>query len=382
MRTTKKSLNSRPTPVEPDADLHLKPERGPARLAYLPVSLLKPHPRNPRIHSGKQIHQIAASIEEFGFVNPILVDAENRIIAGHGRFEAAKLLGLERVPTVCIDHLSPTQRRAYVIADNKLAEKAGWDRDILKLEFEELFIAEPSLELELTGFETSEIDLLLDGQSHFVKDDPLNRVPPAPSVPVSRLGDLWELGDHRIFCGDARERSNYSLLMRDEPARLVFTDPPYNVPIDGHVSGLGKVKHREFPMACGEMTKEEFTNFLATVFRNAAEVTKDGAIHFVCMDWRHIEEILLAGGDVYTELKNVCVWTKDNGGMGSFYRSQHELVFVFKAGSGRHINTVQLGAHGRYRTNVWNYPGASSMPPGRDAELPNASDGEAGGSRH
>ena len=326
---------------------------------------------NPRTHSKKQIRQIADSIEQFGFTNPVLIDRNGGIIAGHGRVEAATLLGLESVPTIRLDDLTEAEIRAYVIADNRLAELAGWDRGLLALELQGLAELDLDFDLAITGFETPEIDILigeLDAAEE--EDDPADEVPElGDGPPVTRPGDLWLIGKHRLLCGDAMDPGAYARLLDDAQAQMVFTDPPYNVAIDGHVCGLGKVKHREFAMAAGEMSQDQFTSFLATAFRNLASHSSDGAIHFICMDWRHIGEVIAAGDQAYTELKNLCVWAKTNGGMGSLYRSQHELVFVFKAGTGPHINNVELGRHGRYRTNVWSYQGINSFGRNRDAEL-------------
>ena len=333
------------------------------------ISQLKPNPRNTRLHSSKQLHQIAASIEEFGFNNPVLVDSDNMILAGHGRVEAARLAGLDRVPILRIEHLSDAQKRAFSIADNKIALNAGWDVEMLKLDMAELSALDLNFDIEITGFETAEIDVLIDGPTTAAKPDRGDLVPAAQSCAVSELGDVWLLGEHRLICGDACNRAVYAELMQDEEARMVFTDPPYNVPIDGHVGGLGSVKHREFKMASGEMTSAEFQEFLKTTFANMAEVSINGAIHFICMDWRHMSEMMSAASGIYSGLKNLCVWNKNNGGMGSFYRSKHELVFVYKVGADPHVNTVELGKNGRYRTNVWDYAGVNTWRPGRDAEL-------------
>jgi DNA modification methylase len=339
-------------------------------LVYSAVADLKPAERNPRTHSDKQIRQIADSICEFGCINPILVDSDNKIVAGHGRVAAAKKLGLTEVPTARIDHLTPAQLRAYAIADNKLAQNAGWDQELLALEFEYIAELDIDFDLTLTGFEVPEIDILLTDLGSADRD-PADEVPePDPEEPViSRPGDVWQIGSHRVLCGDATKSDSYTLLLGSRKAQLVFTDPPYNVPIQGHVSGLGSVKHREFEMASGEMSEAAFTQFLQTTFSCLAQHTTDGSIHFLCMDWRHMREIETAGRAVYSEFKNLCVWNKNNGGMGSLYRSKHELVFVFKNGTAPHINNVELGRHGRYRTNVWDYPGASSLREGRDEEL-------------
>jgi DNA modification methylase len=337
---------------------------------YRPIAELKPYPRNARTHSKKQIKQIAASIERFGFTNPVLVSDDGEIIAGHGRVEAAKLLGLQTVPTLVLSHLSEAERRAYVLADNKLALNAGWDRDILAIELQGLI--DLDFDMELTGFSISEIDFAIEaaGDADADKgDEPEDRVPVLSGPIVSRMGDVWELGRHRLVCGDARSASDMALLMRNERADLVFTDPPYNVPIDGHVCGAGKVKHREFAMASGEMSRLQFTTFLTDSLSCMASVMRDGAIAFVCMDWRHMGELLEAGNAAFTELKNLIVWNKTNGGMSAFYRSKHELIFAFKVGDAPHTNSFGLGETGRYRTNVWDYAGISSISASRSEEL-------------
>lgn len=316
------------------------------------VSQLKPYPGNARRHSKAQVKQIAASIERFGFTNPVLVSDNDEIVAGHGRVMAAKQLGLAEVPVIRLSHLSAAERRAYVLADNKLALNAGWDTELLAIELQGLI--DLDFDLSLTGFSIAEIDLVLDEakESGSKETGPLDHVPPVGSQAVTREGDLWIMGRHKLLCGDARHGADYALLLGNEPADLIFTDPPYNVPIDGHVCGSGGIRHREFAMASGEMSSAEFTEFLRTCLSNAADHSRDGAIAFVCMDWRHMGELLAAGNAAFTELKNLCIWNKTNGGMGSFYRSKHELVFVFKVGTAPHTNSFGLGDTGRYRTNV------------------------------
>jgi DNA modification methylase len=334
------------------------------------VSSLKPYPRNARTHSKKQLKQIVASIERFGFTNPVLVSDDGEIIAGHGRVEAAKLLGLKTVPTIALSHLSATERRAYVLADNKLALNAGWDRDILAIELQGLI--DLDFDVELTGFGIAEIDFIIDDAKSAdpdQTDETEDEVPVVSGPAVTRIGDIWQLGRHRLLCGDARSASDMTLLMGNERADMVFTDPPYNVAIDGNVCGLGGVKHREFAMASGEMSRAEFTRFLTDSLGRMASAMRDGAIAFVCMDWRHMGELLEAGESVFTELKNLVVWNKTNGGMGAFYRSKHELIFVFKAGTAPHTNSFGLGETGRYRTNVWDYAGISSIGANRSEEL-------------
>ena len=340
------------------------------QIELMAVKNLRPYARNSRTHSQKQIRQIARSIERFGFCNPVLVDDQLQIIAGHGRVEAAKLLKKEVVPVVRLSHLSEAEKRAYVLADNRLAEKAGWDREILAIELQAL--VDEGFEIEQTGFEMAEVDLILEEAQEAAPasqsaEDQVT-LPAEGALACSRLDDLWCLGNHRLLCADARESAAYQTLMQGEKAELVFTDPPYNVEIDGHVSGLGKVKHREFEMASGEMTRSEFTNFLTAVFTQLVSNSTNGSIHGIFMDWRHMEEMLVAGR-VYSEMKNLCVWNKTNAGMGSFYRSKHELIFMFKNGTAAHINNFELGQHGRYRTNVWDYAGVNTFKEGRLEEL-------------
>jgi DNA modification methylase len=340
------------------------------RICYRDPALLKSAVRNPRTHSPKQVDQIAASIRQFGFNNPVLLDDEDRIIAGHGRVAAAKRLKLSEVPVIRLSHLSPAQRRAYALADNRLAELAGWDESLLALELQELSVLEVDFELEITGFEGAELDGYLglavaDGEL----DPELDQIPEAAGPAVSRPGDRWILGEHVVLCGDARDPAAYAALMAGDQARMVFTDPPYNVAIDGNVGGKGRIARREFVMASGEMSEAEFTTFLTEAHTAMTSVLVDGAIVFSCMDWRHIGEQLAALKAAQLTLKNLVIWNKTNAGMGQFYRSQHELVFVTKHGRAKHTNNFGLGETGRHRPNVWTYPGVNTFRRGRDEEL-------------
>lgn len=344
--------------------------RGRLAVTQLPVANIKLPLRNARTHTRKQILQIANSIREFGFNSPILVDTSNTVVAGHGRLAAAKELGLQNVPAICIGHLTKNQLRAYAIADNKIAELAGWDEEVLKIEFQQILDLDPDYDLTVTGFETPEIDLIILGeavnQPPEEEDEDLDAL--LRSQPVSRKGDLWLLGPHRILCGDARDHDDYALLMGDKKAQLVFTDPPYNLSVRD-IRRMGQVQHDDFAMAAGEQSKEEFTSFLQTCCSHMASFSMNGSIQFICMDWRHVEELSVAGRSAYQSLQNICVWNKTNGGMGSLYRSKYELVFVFKVGTAPHINNVQLGQYGRYRTNVWDYAGQNAFHTGRDETL-------------
>jgi DNA modification methylase len=332
-------------------------------LESLPIDQLRAWPRNARTHSRKQIRQIIESIRRFGFTNPVLIDSDNRILAGHGRVEAARELGMATLPCLRVDHLSAAEKRAYVLADNKIALNAGWD--------EELMDADVKFDVGVTGFSIAEVDQLIEGLAPEEPGDPADdRLADPNDVPSRcRLGDIWQLGAHRLVCGDALDPIVVAALMDGEKAEMVFTDPPYKVAIEGNVSGLGKIRHREFAMASGEMTPDQFTAFLSAAFAGLVAYSLDGSIHFICMDWRHMGEMLNAGALHYTERKNLIVWVKDNGGMGAFYRSRHELIFAFKNGSAPHINSFELGQHGRNRTNVWQYRGVNTFKSRRRDEL-------------
>jgi len=307
------------------------PSAGVLSVEYLPPASLKPYPNNARAHSKRQLTKLTASISQFGFVVPVLIDGENGLIAGHGRLQAATNLSLQVIPCIRIEHLSEAQKRAFILADNRLTELASWDSKLLASELQ--FLTDLEFDVELTGFETAEIDLIFDEVDNPSKPDLADQTPaPIFNMPaVAAVDDLWILGEHRVLCGDATKLHSFERVLGGDKAQMVFADPPYNVPISGHVSGLGQIQHREFAMASGEMSETEFTSFLTTTLAHGAACSEDGAIHFVCMDWRHLSEIITAGRSIYSELKNLCVWNKDNGGMGSLYRSKHELIFVWKS---------------------------------------------------
>jgi hypothetical protein len=334
-------------------------------ITYRDPATVKPDPGNARTHSKKQFGQIAASMGEVDFVNPILADEDGVIIAGHGRLLAAKSLGMAKIPVIEIAGLSDAQKRALRLADNKIALNAGWDTDLLRVELESLANMKVSFDLGLTGFSTGEIDVVLSDKPSGDPDDEI--VPMVPARPVTRSGDIWVLRDHRVMCGDCRERPTIDKLMNGAKADVAFLDVPYNIVIDGNA--VGKGRHKNFAVASGEMSPSQFVAFLTQTLGICTSVSRAGAVHFVCMDHRHVGELTAAGESVYGARLNICVWVKSNAGMGSLYRSQHELVFVFRVGDEQHFNAVELGRHGRNRTNVWEYASVNSLKGSRRQDL-------------
>jgi ParB/Sulfiredoxin domain len=323
------------------------------QLKWVSPDTLKTNPRNARTHSKKQIRQIADSIRAFGFVVALLVDENGMLVAGHSRLEPAKLLGLSEVPVIVLKGLSEAKKRALLLADNKIAENAGWDRKRLAMELPELteLLVDEALDISITGFESVEIDqIVIDFEEDSA--DPADAIESAwqSDQAVSKPGDLWQLGSHRLLCGDARNSGHLDRLMEQDRAAMAF---------------LGRAKHAEFAMASGEMSHADFTAFLVQTMGTAAKVSGDGAVHYVCMDWRHIAELIDAGREVYGDMLNLVVWAKSNSGQGSFYRSQHELIGVFRVGGAKHLNNVELGRHGRSRSNIWHYAGVNTFRAGR-----------------
>jgi DNA modification methylase len=334
------------------------------RIEMVPRGSLTPNPRNARTHSDKQITQVARSIDRFGFLVPIVVDDDGMILAGHGRWEAAALNRLEEVPVIRARLMTEADRRAFAVTENRLSDLSGWDQDLLNAELEYLF--EQDYDLSVTGFDVGDLDFSVGGLS--TKEEPVE-LPALDARAVSRPGDLWRIGPHSLYCGNSRAAVSYEALLAGELAAMVFADGPYNVPIQGHVSGLGRAQHREFHEATGEMSPAEFVAFQRSIFRNCVRFSANGSIHYQCMDFRHIREMLDAADGVYSEFKQLVIWNKSNAGNGNFHRSKHELVFVFKSGRARHTNNFGLGAKGRYRTNVWDYAGANTFRKGRDQDL-------------
>lgn len=328
----------------------------------VPIDKLILDELNPRIHRPAHVQQIVGSITVNGYTTPILIDRNGKVLSGHGRVKACLLLGLTEIPAIRLNHLTPEQARAFSIAENRLVEAGEWDKRVLANHFKALCALDLDFSIEVTGFSTPEIDLMiesldLDGSAA----DPDEQVLDPSPVTVTQSGDLWNLGRHRLLCGNALQRECYLVLMDGRVAAVVFSDPPFNVKIHGHVSGKGRRRHREFAMASGEMSEAEFATFLTQAAQQMAAHSRDGSVHFLCIDWRHVFTLISAGRAAYDDLLNICVWTKNNGGMGSLYRSAHEFVAVFRKGPGPHRNNVELGRHGRNRTNVWAYPGANSF---------------------
>ncbi|MBR1251621.1 site-specific DNA-methyltransferase [Bradyrhizobium sp. AUGA SZCCT0169] len=331
------------------------------QVQYRAVTELILDQNNPRQHSPKQVNQIADSIREFGFLIPIVVDATGNVVTGHGRVLAAKYLGMTEVPLIEVRHLSAAQLKALRIADNKLALNAHWDERLLAENFLALKDIDLDFDLSITGFCLPEIDLVIQDFNSIAMSEADGLQDATTGVAICRVGDLWRIGKHLVFCGDATSEVSFERVMRGERANVIFVDPPYNIKIDGPVSGKGKTRHREFAQASGELSSSEFTDFLQRACTLLERHSVDGAIHYICMGWYGAAELLAAGKRIYSDLKNICVWAKNTAGLGSLYRSQHEFIFVFKAGTAPHVNNVALGKHGRHRSNVWNYDSANTQ---------------------
>jgi DNA modification methylase len=335
------------------------------KFAWLPLNLIIPDLLNARKHSRSQIRALAKSIIAFGFTAPLLVDKNRIIRAGHARFEAATELGLTEVPVIFLDHLTEVQAKAYAIADNALHDRSTWDDRKLAVQLQE--ISQSDIDLEAIGFELPELDVRIQSLSVLEAVDRADEFDAANGPSVSKPGDLWQLSTHRLFCGDALEVNSFTVLMGIEKAAAIITDQPYNQRVNGHVSGKGRIKHREFAMASGELSTEEFAGFLTTSLKLMCDHAAPGTVAYCFMDWKHAGEMIAAGTSAGCDYIGLCVWIKHNGGMGSFYRSRHELVFVFRKGSQPHQNNVQLGKFGRNRQNTWFYPGVGGFR-SKDAE--------------
>ncbi|MDQ3420649.1 MAG: site-specific DNA-methyltransferase [Acidobacteriota bacterium] len=338
-------------------------------IQYLAISLIKPNPNNVRLHPQSQLRKLAESLREFGFLVPILIDDDGMILAGHARYQAALLLGLTAVPVVRVSHLTEKQRRAFLLADNKLASLSSFDMEKLAVEFEYLLDGNDSHTISTTGFDIVEVDKVL-GNDRAAPAEEVVELPADAAVPVSQPGDLWLIGKHRLLCGSCLDRMNVERLFAGEKASAVVADPPYGIAIENNVSGLGAKKHKDFMMGCAEMSDVELTfSFFRPAFQLMAEFSHPGAIAFIFMDWRHARHVQNAADGVFLEHKNTIVWVKSNPGLGSWYRSQHEFVLAFKMSAGPTTNNFGLGGQGRVRSNVWQYPGANVFRAGRKQDL-------------
>lgn len=340
-------------------------------IIMMKLNELKENPKWVRKHSKKKIEKLAKWIIKTNYIVPIVLDDENQIASGYCRFLAARKLCLELIPTVRLGHLSKDELRLFAIAENQLVLDAEWDVEILKVELTELSKLE--FDQDLFVFEPAQMDMIILEPNKKQTEEELNKADELPDeskiIKRVKFGDIWRLGNHYLICGDSLKDETLKALLGDLKANMIFTDAPYNVKVDGHICGKGKIKHDEFQMASGEMSNDEFTKFLRTSMQLLVKYSTDGSIHFQCMDWRHAKNMLDAAESIYTELKNICVWDKGSGGMGSMYRSQFELIFVFKSGKSKHCNNVQLGKFGRNRTNIWSYPGVRASNPNSIEEL-------------
>lgn len=338
------------------------------QVSWSEVEKLQANPKELRIHKPKKIERLAKSIKATGIFVPIVVN-NGIVVAGNARLMAAKLLGLKQVPVIDASNLTEEQLRAYAIADNKFTLDAEFNLPILQIELADL--RKINFDFELTDFEIPEIDCVIQSsvsKDEKEKDSEETAVDELDIEEKVKSGDLWQLGRHRLFCGNALLPESYKTLMGAVLAVMVLTDPPFNVKIGGHVCGNGQIQHEEFAMASGEMSEAEFIKFLQTFIWHLINYSTNGSLAYIFMDWRHSYELLTAG-KAYSELKNICVWNKLTGGMGSMYRSQHEFCFVFKNGTESHVNNIQLGKFGRNRTNVWDCKGVRVTNPENKDDL-------------
>jgi DNA modification methylase len=343
------------SPIEEKAQKPDVPFRA-LTISYRPLTELRsPLGHKTRYHSSAQLQKIGECLDAYGPVLPILVGADDRVIDGYALVLAARKLNLSEFPVVCISDVSAAKQRALRIALNKIQECASWNEPELKLEIAEILAQDSEITL---GLDVGELEVMLDDGGLDQEDE----LPPDQGItPICKIGDQFICGEHVVRCDDARHQESFAKLLGADKAHMGFTDPPYNVPIKGHVTRSKTTRQHDFPMGKGEFSSAGHQNFLQTVLGHVVSCSEDGSIHFVCSDWRHAREQLAAGDIVFTELKNICVWNKSNAGMGSLYRSQHEFVFVYKLGTAPHVNNVALGRYGRNRTNVWNYVSQSAL---------------------
>jgi DNA modification methylase len=333
------------------------------QVVYRPIGEIRPYGNNPREHPRHQLAKLKKSIARDDVVQPLIIDEQGEIIAGHAVFLAAKSLGFTQLPTVTLYGLTETDKRRLRIALNKLGDLSKFNAEILKGEMLAILADEPELDVQELGFEVAEIDLVIHADAD-IDDD---RIPDPPGEPRAQLGDIWNLGDHVIGCGDARDANFLRRVLGDVLADAAFLDIPYNVSIAGHATRSGQ--HGEFAMASGEMSDDEFVRFVGEALRPAKDCTRDGGVHFICIDHHHVDQLMTAAQSIYGARLHICVWNKSNAGMGSLYRSKHEFVAVYRVGSAQPMNNVQLGRYGRSRTSVWDYPSVNMVGTSRAAEL-------------
>lgn len=335
-------------------------------LQMVDIKTITLRPKSLRKHSKKQLQKLKNAINKVGYVNPILLDEKYNILAGELRLFAAKELEFTQIPAIILENLTPEEIEAIRILDNRIAEDGEWNFENLKDEIEKLMKFD--ITFEDLGFDTVDYDEIFliknSGENKVHNTDKEDESWLDANIPTKvKIGDLWRLGDHFIFCGDSLNDKSFEILMQGELAQIVVTDPPYNCKIKGHVCGLGKTQHEEFAMASGEMTDSEFVEFILKFMQNLVKFSCDGSLSYIFMDWVGVNLLLTQGKKYYSELKNIAVWNKKVGGMGAMYRSQHEMVPIFKSGKAKHQNHIQLGKNGRYRTNVWDYSGVRATNP-------------------
>lgn len=343
------------------------------KIEYVDIDRIAPFENNPRIHPEKQIRMLVASISKSGFNNPLLVapakGGKHELIAGHGRVEAARRLSITSLPAIVLGHLNANERRAYCIADNAIMLKGEWSLDLLQSELAFQMDWDCEFNADAFGFEIGEADALIKGarrEADANQEQPVEE-PDRKEEAITKRGTLWNVGPHRILCGDALDEGCWSALMQNEKANVTISDMPFNVPIRGHVSGSGR--HSEFAMASGEMSEDEFARFVSDALELQSRYAHDRSLSYQFIDWRSVELMIREGRRHYDALINLCVWVKSAAGMGSFLRSRHELICVFRKGKATHRNNVELGKHGRYRTNVWEYPGCTGFSAEREDNL-------------
>jgi len=337
---------------------------GPLEILWIETDKIEDAPRRIRKALAAQVEAVKRSMERFGNRIPILVggvnaDGKHRVIDGHSRLAAARLLGAVSIPCIVVNDLPEVELRRLALSLNKLQETGIWDEEVLSLEITE--IIEIDGDLEFPGFELPEIEAIRfrdTGGDDLDPADDLSGLRHSDATPVTRFGDLWLLGDHQLLCGSARDGTGLANILLDQPVDAVFTDPPYNLKINGHVRDASG-GFAEFAEASGEMSRKEFVAFLIETLDSASCRVKPGGVLFACMDWRHVGEMAEALEALGLGLLNICVWVKTNPGMGSLYRSQHEFVFAAKKPGAGHRNNIQLGQYGRNRSNVWHYAGAT-----------------------